>query len=131
MSNVLANSFPTFGRNACQKGEVSLLLSKLWKLFITAKSLAGNIEQTMLHVTGILFLFLLLHTVHESCARSATWMCINNCAQCKRTYGAFFEGQRCAESCIKYRGPSDAGLQRHQHHIRLPQQVGIVIRDLF
>ncbi|GIX95279.1 eclosion hormone [Caerostris darwini] len=58
----------------------------------------------MLHVTGILFLFLLLHTVHESCARSATWMCINNCAQCKRTYGAFFEGQRCAESCIKYRG---------------------------
>ncbi|XP_035784379.1 uncharacterized protein LOC118462639 [Anopheles albimanus] len=31
-------------------------------------------------------------------------LCVNNCAQCKKLYGAYFEGQRCAESCIKYRG---------------------------
>ncbi|KFM81770.1 Eclosion hormone, partial [Stegodyphus mimosarum] len=53
----------------------------------------------------LLFATLILK-ISEDCsaARSATWMCINNCAQCKRTYGAFFEGQRCAESCIKYKG---------------------------
>ncbi|XP_050093819.1 eclosion hormone-like [Anopheles aquasalis] len=31
-------------------------------------------------------------------------LCVNNCAQCKKLYGEYFEGQRCAESCIKYRG---------------------------
>lgn len=50
-------------------------------------------------------LLVLLTTISVECGgRSATWTCIHNCAQCKRTYGAFFEGQRCAESCIKYRG---------------------------
>ncbi|XP_058065546.1 eclosion hormone-like [Anopheles bellator] len=31
-------------------------------------------------------------------------ICVKNCAQCKKVYGAYFEGQRCAESCIKDRG---------------------------
>ncbi|XP_052873497.1 eclosion hormone-like [Anopheles cruzii] len=31
-------------------------------------------------------------------------ICVKNCAQCKKLYGAYFEGQRCAESCIKDRG---------------------------
>ncbi|CAG9561382.1 unnamed protein product [Danaus chrysippus] len=31
-------------------------------------------------------------------------VCIENCAQCKKMLGAWFEGQLCAESCIKYRG---------------------------
>ncbi|XP_058460821.1 eclosion hormone-like [Malaya genurostris] len=31
-------------------------------------------------------------------------VCINNCAQCKKMYGAYFEGQLCADSCIKFRG---------------------------
>ncbi|XP_011300811.1 eclosion hormone [Fopius arisanus] len=32
--------------------------------------------------------------------------CIRNCAQCKRMFGEYFEGQRCAESCLKFKGKS-------------------------
>ncbi|KAL0832230.1 hypothetical protein ABMA28_001680 [Loxostege sticticalis] len=31
-------------------------------------------------------------------------ICIENCAQCKKMLGAWFEGPLCAESCIKYKG---------------------------
>ena len=31
-------------------------------------------------------------------------VCINNCGQCKKMYGAYFEGQKCAEACIKFKG---------------------------
>ncbi|XP_013142371.1 PREDICTED: eclosion hormone [Papilio polytes] len=31
-------------------------------------------------------------------------ICIENCAQCKKMLGSWFEGQLCAESCIKYKG---------------------------
>ncbi|XP_049871142.1 eclosion hormone [Pectinophora gossypiella] len=31
-------------------------------------------------------------------------ICIENCAQCKKMLGAWFEGPLCAESCIKFRG---------------------------
>lgn len=31
-------------------------------------------------------------------------VCIKNCAQCKKMFGAYFEGERCAESCVKFKG---------------------------
>ncbi|XP_026318611.1 eclosion hormone [Hyposmocoma kahamanoa] len=31
-------------------------------------------------------------------------VCIENCAQCKKMLGAWFEGPLCAESCIKFKG---------------------------
>ncbi|XP_047531861.1 eclosion hormone [Vanessa atalanta] len=31
-------------------------------------------------------------------------ICIENCAQCKKMLGAWFEGSLCAESCIKFKG---------------------------
>ncbi|XP_063827335.1 eclosion hormone [Ostrinia nubilalis] len=31
-------------------------------------------------------------------------ICIENCAQCKKMLGAWFEGPLCAESCIKFKG---------------------------
>ncbi|XP_055631968.1 eclosion hormone-like [Toxorhynchites rutilus septentrionalis] len=31
-------------------------------------------------------------------------VCMTNCAQCKRMYGAFFEGQLCAEACLEFKG---------------------------
>lgn len=31
-------------------------------------------------------------------------VCIRNCAQCKKMLGSYFEGQLCADSCVKYRG---------------------------
>ncbi|XP_045767681.1 eclosion hormone [Maniola jurtina] len=31
-------------------------------------------------------------------------ICIENCAQCKKMLGAWFEGPLCAESCLKFKG---------------------------
>ncbi|XP_058826780.1 eclosion hormone-like [Topomyia yanbarensis] len=31
-------------------------------------------------------------------------VCINNCAQCKKMFGEFFEGHLCAEACIQFKG---------------------------
>lgn len=31
-------------------------------------------------------------------------VCIRNCAQCKKVYGVYFDGQFCAESCVKFKG---------------------------
>jgi hypothetical protein len=31
-------------------------------------------------------------------------ICLKNCAQCKRMFGSFFEGQLCADSCVKFKG---------------------------
>ncbi|XP_062535340.1 eclosion hormone-like [Armigeres subalbatus] len=31
-------------------------------------------------------------------------VCMTNCAQCKRMYGTFFDGQLCAEACLEFKG---------------------------
>ncbi|XP_049961506.1 eclosion hormone-like [Schistocerca serialis cubense] len=31
-------------------------------------------------------------------------VCIRNCAQCKKMYGPYFEGQLCADACLKFNG---------------------------
>lgn len=31
-------------------------------------------------------------------------LCLHNCAQCKKMFGAFFEGQLCADACIQFKG---------------------------
>ncbi|VEN56546.1 unnamed protein product [Callosobruchus maculatus] len=31
-------------------------------------------------------------------------ICIRNCAQCKKMFGPYFEGQLCADACIKFKG---------------------------
>ncbi|CAB3235934.1 unnamed protein product [Arctia plantaginis] len=46
---------------------------------------------------------------HVSCSPAiATYdplgACIENCAQCKKMFGAWFEGPLCAQSCIEFKG---------------------------
>lgn len=31
-------------------------------------------------------------------------ICIRNCAQCKKMFGSYFEGERCADACVKFKG---------------------------
>lgn len=31
-------------------------------------------------------------------------ICLRNCAQCKKMYGSYFEGQMCADACVKFKG---------------------------
>ncbi|XP_076766870.1 eclosion hormone isoform X2 [Xylocopa sonorina] len=34
----------------------------------------------------------------------AIGVCIRNCAQCKKMFGPYFLGQKCADYCVKYKG---------------------------
>ncbi|XP_012525161.1 eclosion hormone [Monomorium pharaonis] len=31
-------------------------------------------------------------------------VCIRNCAQCRKMFGTYFMGQKCADFCVKYKG---------------------------
>lgn len=31
-------------------------------------------------------------------------VCLRNCALCKKMYGSYFEGQMCADACVKFKG---------------------------
>ncbi|KAL0133344.1 hypothetical protein PUN28_000827 [Cardiocondyla obscurior] len=31
-------------------------------------------------------------------------VCIRNCEQCRKMFGAYFMGEKCMDSCIKYKG---------------------------
>ncbi|XP_054721762.1 eclosion hormone-like [Uloborus diversus] len=55
---------------------------------------------------SLLVIAILLSSISESLSGRHVAVCIQNCAQCKRTFGPFFEGQRCAEWCIRVQGSS-------------------------
>lgn len=42
-------------------------------------------------------------------------ICLRNCAQCKKMYGSYFEGQLCADGCIKFKGKVIPGASKIQH----------------
>ncbi|CAH2106221.1 unnamed protein product [Euphydryas editha] len=56
----------------------------------------------------ILVAFFCLEHTNANPAIATGWdpleICIENCAQCKKMFGPWFEGPLCAESCIKFRG---------------------------
>ncbi|KAJ9598253.1 hypothetical protein L9F63_011074, partial [Diploptera punctata] len=57
--------------------------------------------------SGIVALALLIvfgtMTSSESTSYSIN-VCIRNCAQCKKMFGPYFEGQLCADACVKFKG---------------------------
>ncbi|XP_006557391.2 eclosion hormone [Apis mellifera] len=57
----------------------------------------------------LLVLFLVYSMVFVLVAGSvpferAIGVCIRNCAQCKKMFGPYFLGQKCADSCFKNKG---------------------------
>ncbi|KAK7864952.1 hypothetical protein R5R35_004936 [Gryllus longicercus] len=40
----------------------------------------------------------------DPAAAAAVGLCVRNCAQCKKMFGPYFEGQLCADSCVKFKG---------------------------
>lgn len=51
-------------------------------------------------------------------------VCLRNCAQCKKMFGNFFEGQLCADSCVKFKGKvipdcEDLGNKKKIYHVTL------------
>lgn len=55
-------------------------------------------------------------------------VCIRNCAQCKKMYGTYFEGQMCADACVKFKGKIIPGtLKLNDEQI---QKVVKILKDL-
>ncbi|XP_068083663.1 eclosion hormone [Anabrus simplex] len=53
---------------------------------------------------AIALLLLLTATTYVLADASAIGVCIRNCAQCKKMFGTYFEGQLCADACVKFKG---------------------------
>jgi hypothetical protein len=49
-------------------------------------------------------LFLATVVIPSEATPYAIGVCIRNCAQCKKMFGPYFEGQLCAEACVKFKG---------------------------
>lgn len=45
--------------------------------------------------------FLIVEIINFSCVLG---ICFRNCAQCKKMFGPYFEGQLCADACVKFKG---------------------------
>ncbi|XP_019872487.1 eclosion hormone isoform X1 [Aethina tumida] len=61
------------------------------------------------NLLGASFLFLIASTILFADAnpigtKSRIRVCIRNCAQCKKMFGPYFEGQLCADACVKFKG---------------------------
>lgn len=48
--------------------------------------------------------FLAAAVIPSEATPYAVGVCIRNCAQCKKMFGPYFEGQLCAEACVKFKG---------------------------
>ncbi|CAD1480386.1 unnamed protein product, partial [Heterotrigona itama] len=46
----------------------------------------------------------LRYGVHARCRKRSLRPSHRNCAQCKKMFGPYFLGQKCADSCVKYKG---------------------------
>lgn len=55
-------------------------------------------------------------------------ICLRNCAQCKKMYGSYFEGQMCADGCVKFKGKVIPGTWTFDSLISL---LFIVLTSLF
>ncbi|GFU20438.1 eclosion hormone [Nephila pilipes] len=65
----------------------------------------SRIGSNLIMKTYCLVISLLLLFSASDCVLSASVRtCIINCGQCKKMYGEYFLGQRCAEECIKTGG---------------------------
>ncbi|XP_043268993.1 eclosion hormone [Venturia canescens] len=54
---------------------------------------------------GLISCALLLATVLTTPATATrVGTCLRNCAQCTKMFGRYFDGQLCADTCVKYKG---------------------------
>jgi hypothetical protein len=55
-------------------------------------------------VMAMSVVFLAAAVIPSEATPYAVGVCIRNCAQCKKMFGPYFEGQLCAEACVKFKG---------------------------
>lgn len=76
------------------------VLCFLWAFYFRMKSRATH-SPIHCHIN----LFLIPCLVTDSMGSfDFLGVCIRNCAQCKKMYGSYFEGQMCADACVKFKG---------------------------
>lgn len=57
-------------------------------------------------------------------------LCLRNCAQCKKMYGSYFEGQLCADGCVKFKGKVIPGIRQNMQHFECGFELICVINML-
>ncbi|KAG5894086.1 hypothetical protein JTB14_003943 [Gonioctena quinquepunctata] len=57
-----------------------------------------------LRCLGVAVLWVMACSVFWAEANPVVGICITNCAQCKKMFGPYFEGQLCADTCVKFKG---------------------------
>ncbi|XP_065170354.1 eclosion hormone isoform X2 [Atheta coriaria] len=86
--------------NAATNAHIDKLTRKLHQKVDFFADIMGSLKEVLLLV-GVLFLFnyIVLHV-----DANPIGVCIRNCAQCKKMFGPYFEGQLCADACVKFKG---------------------------
>lgn len=59
---------------------------------------------TMIIIPSILILCFWTQLATVQNVRNGVKICLNNCGQCKRMFGQYFEGRRCADTCVQAKG---------------------------
>ncbi|KAK9505851.1 hypothetical protein O3M35_009823 [Rhynocoris fuscipes] len=72
----------------------------IYKILVLMKDLIIFYRISMKSALMILLVALLTSEITSS----QIGICIRNCAQCKKMFGVYFEGQLCADTCLKYKG---------------------------
>nr|XP_012225347.1 PREDICTED: eclosion hormone [Linepithema humile] len=62
-----------------------------------------NLPNRIIILLAIIFAVLCFTTSTTDAERNIG-VCMRNCAQCKKMFGPFFIGTKCADFCVKYKG---------------------------
>jgi hypothetical protein len=84
---------------------IFFLIVVVW--FGTAVSLVVAMEGRKITEAMVLAMsvaFLAAVVVPSEATSYSIGVCIRNCAQCKKMFGPYFEGQLCADACVKFKG---------------------------
>ncbi|CAK9795505.1 Eclosion hormone [Anthophora quadrimaculata] len=63
-----------------------------------------NMSTRIILVLFVVYATMFMFTAGGTAFDRAIGVCIRNCAQCKKMFGPYFLGQKCADSCVKYKG---------------------------
>ncbi|XP_071451658.1 eclosion hormone-like [Hetaerina americana] len=67
-----------------------------------------SMEKTVVFLSFVVIATTLMLALTPGATASPTGdllaVCLRNCAQCKKMFGKYFEGQLCAEACVEFKG---------------------------
>uniref|UniRef100_A0A8D9BAT6 Eclosion hormone n=1 Tax=Cacopsylla melanoneura TaxID=428564 RepID=A0A8D9BAT6_9HEMI len=81
-----------------------MLLYSISKMILLLLSLGTSLTMCYRLLSLLLSAMVLTSSLLTIAEANEIGVCIRNCAQCKKMLGLYFEGQLCAEACVKFKG---------------------------